>query len=222
MLISSAEPKEFLALSDGTYSSLPEQWGCDMLMFPQGRPVGVQRKECSDLIASVRDDDRMSTGISKMTALDRGAFLFEGKWNWDGEGRSRRVKGRGRDGFLRSQFDGIVMAVQANDMHVLFSDGIEDSIRVLRQYESFLSRESHTSLFTRPKSRIEEWGTARSRPWAIRLYQSWDGIGIDMAGAIYDAVGLPLSWDDGTEDRLLGIPKMGPKRVASLMEAFNG
>lgn len=222
MLVAPAEPKQFLELSgDNQFSVEPEKYGCDFLMYPQGKACGVQRKECSDLIASVRADDRMSTGMSKMTALDRAAILFEGKWGWDKDGRSTKVKGAGRDGFLRSQFDGICMAAQANGVFVLFSDSIEDSIRVLRQYESFLSRESHHSLFTRPKSRIEEWGTARSRPWAIRFYQSWDGVSVVTAGAIYDAIGIPLQWDDDIEARLKAIPGVGPKRIQSLMGAFS-
>lgn len=221
MLVAPAEPKQFLELSgDNQFSTFPETYGGDFAFFPAGKVAVVQRKECSDLIASVRTDDRMSTGLSKMMSADRAAILFEGKWGWDRDGRSTKVKGAGRDGFLRSQFDGICMAAQANDVFVLFSDSIGDSIRVLRQYESFLSRESHTSLFTRPKSRIEEWGTARSRPWAIRFYQSWDGISVVTAGAIYDAIGLPLHWDDDMAARLKAIPGIGPKRIKSLIGAF--
>lgn len=220
MLVAPAEPKQFLELSDGHYSPLPESYGGDFAFFPQGKVAVVQRKECSDLIASVRSDDRMSTGMSKMMSADRAAILFEGKWDWDKDGKSRRIKGPGRDGWLRSQFDGIVMSAQANGVFVLFSDSITDSIRVLRQYENFLSRETHDSLFTRPKSRIEEWGTARSRPWAIRFYQSWDGISVVTAGAIYDTIGLPLHWDDDVEERLKAIKGVGPSRIKSLMQAF--
>lgn len=223
MLVAPAEPKQFLELSgDNSYSTEPEKYGADFLCYPLGKVCGIQRKECSDLIASVRADDRMSTGMSKMTALDRAAILFEGKWGWDRDGRSTKVKGAGRDGFLRSQFDGIVMAAQANNVFVLFSDSVVDSIRVLRQYESFLSRESHTSLFTRPKSRIEEWGTARSRPFGIRWWQTYDGVGVQLAGDLWDAVGIPVTWNEGLEAQLKLVRGMGPKRIKSLMGAFNG
>lgn len=223
MLLAPSEPKAFLELTgDNQFSTEPERWGADLLCYPQGRVVGIQRKTCEDLIASVRADDRMSTGMSKMQSLDRATLLIEGTWQWDKTGHSKRVKGPGRNGFTKPQFDGIVMAAQANNVFVLFSDSVVDSIRILRQYESFLSRESHTSLFTRPKSRIEEWGTARSRPFGIRWWQTYDGVGVQLAGDLWDAVGIPVTWNEGLEAQLKLVRGMGPKRIKSLMGAFNG
>ncbi len=216
-LISPAEPKAFLEL--GPYSSEPERYGVDILTFPQGKLLGLQRKTCADLVASLRDD-RLSRELSQVQALDRSVLICEGTWGWNHDGVATKVhggNGKGTSGFTRSQFDGVMLSCQVNGMIVLHSDGIADTIRQIQQVVRFFERESHDSLFVRPKYRADEWGTAAHRGWAIHLLQSFPGISVVTAAAIYDTVGLPLHWDDVD---LESIPGVGKKRAATLRGAF--
>ncbi len=214
MLVSPAEPKAFLQL--GPYSSEPERWGADFLAFPNGKTVACQRKECADLVASLRDD-RIARELAQLQAADRAVLIIEGDWRWDTEGRCR-LKGHDH-GFLRSQLDGVCLSLQANGIWVMHTTGIADTIRLLSQIETFFTREKHTSLFTRPKSG-SPWGNARSRDWSAHVYQSFPGIGIDTAYALYDKVGLPLHWDADVDFE--SVPGVGKKRAAALKGALNG
>ncbi len=220
LLVAPTEPKAFDVLGDR--SSVPETYGCDFLGTPQGRLVGIQRKTCADLVASLRDD-RLSRELSQIQALHRSVLCVEGAWGWNSEGTATKVHGgdgKGSSGFTRSQFDGVMLSCQVNGMIVLHSDGIADTIRQITQVVRFFERESHDSLFVRPKYRADEWGTAAHRGWAIHLLQSFPGISVVTAAAIYDAVGLPLRWDDDTAELLKLVPGCGPKRIAALLGAF--
>lgn len=110
-----------------------------------------------------------------------------------------------------------MLSCQVNGMLVLHSDGIADTIRQITQTVRFFERESHDTLFVRPKHRADEWGTSAHRGWAIHFYQSFPGISVVTAAAIYDAVGIPLHWDDVDWD---AIPGVGKKRAATLTGAF--
>lgn len=218
MLISPAEPKAFLALNeDAEYSAMVESYGVDFLFFPQGNTVGVQRKTCADLIASIRGD-RIAREMAQMKELHRAVLVVEGDWHWGHDGAAN-LKGYDHR-FLRSQYDGIVMSLQANNIWVLTSPSINGTITLLRQLEGFMTRESHTSLFVRPKSR-GLWGTWRDKDWATHLYQSFPGVSVGTAGALYDALGVPLAWTC-TEDDLLAVEGIGPKRARSLIGALDG
>lgn len=218
VLCSPAEPKTFLTLNeDGEYSTLPETYGVDFLWFAQGNTCGAQRKTCADLIASIRGD-RIAREMAQMKELHRAVIVIEGEWRWGRDGAAN-LKGYDHR-FLRSQYDGIVMSLQANGIWVLTSPSINGTISLLRQLEGFMTRESHTSLFVRPKSR-GLWGTWRDKDWACHLYQSFPGVSIGTASALYDTVGLPLRWTV-TEDDLLAVPGVGKKRAHALIGALDG
>lgn len=214
-----SEPKAFDVL--GPRSQEPERYGGDFMAFPAGKILSIQRKECSDLVASLRDD-RLGRELSQVQAADRSVLIVEGNWGWrdDVATKVHGGNGKGTSGFTRSQFDGVMLSCQVNGMLVLHSDGIADTIRQIQQVARFFERDDHDSLFVRPKYRADEWGTAAHRGWAIHLLQSFPGISVVTAGAIYDAIGLPLSWNDGIEAALKTVPGVGPKRIKTLMGAF--
>lgn len=224
MLVSPAEPKPFLTLSPDTeYSTLPETYGVDFVWFSQGNTCGAQRKTCADLIASTRYDPktgstRIGREMAQMKELHRAVLVVEGEWHWGHDGAAN-LKGYDHR-FLRAQYDGIVMSMQANGIWVLTSPSINGTITLLGQLEGFMTRERHDSLFVRPKSR-GLWGTFRDRDWAIHLLQSFPGISVGMAGTLYDAIGLPLRWTC-TEEEVRAIPGFGPKRAHSLIGALDG
>lgn len=221
MLVSGAEPRQFLVLSgDGTYSSEPEKYGADFMFFPRGQRCAVQRKETTDLVASLRDD-RIARELAQMRALDQAILLVEGDWKWNKAGESQRRDAKYKAGFTKAHYDGVAMSFQAQGVWVVTSTDIDDSIGMLRRIERFLSRDDHRSLSVRPKVQSDLWGTARSRDWSIHLLQSFEGISVVTAGAIYDQLGCPLQWTC-TEADLLAISGVGKKRAANLIGAFNG
>lgn len=213
MLCSPAEPKDFLVLGD--YSSLPETYGADFLAFPLGKTVGIQRKECSDLIASIRGSDRLAREMAQMKELDRAVLIIEGNWKWGLDGASTR---RGCEGFLRSQLDGIVLSAQVNGILVLHSASIANTIEMLPRVEAFFTKETHLSLFRRPKAR-GLWGTHYDKDWSVHFLQGFEGMGTGNAGALYDALGLPLAWTV-TEKDLLSVKGLGKGRVGKLWRAL--
>lgn len=221
ILVAPSEPKAFTVL--GERSALPETYGADFLAFPAGKLLGIQRKECSDLVASLRDD-RLSRELSQVQALDRSVLIVEGTWGWrdDMATKVHGGNGKGSSGFTRAQFDGVMLSCQVNGMLVMHSTDIQDTIRLIVQTVRFFERDDHDSLFVRPKYRADEWGTAAHRGWGRHFYQAFPSIGVEMAGVIYDEIGIPLTWDGGIEERLKKIRGLGPKRIATLMGAFNG
>lgn len=204
MLVSPAEPKDFLQL--GVYSSVVETYGVDFLFYlPDGRMGGAQRKECSDLLASFRgDSDRLARELHQMKELHKAAVIIEGSWKWSHSGESGR---RGCEGFLRSQFDGICMSLQMNDIMVLHSPSIAGTISLLPRVETFLAKASHDSLFRRPKGR-GLWGTWRDKDWSAHVLQAWPGMSTVRAGALWDAHGLPLRWTI-TQKEMEAVPGIG-------------
>lgn len=187
MLVSAQEPKDFLVL--GERSSLPEDFGADYLCFPRGNVVGIQRKECSDLVASA-NDDRMCRLMNQMKELHRGWLLVEGNFKWNHDGVATK---RGCEGFTKARYDDILYSAQANNIWVATSTGIQDSIRAMRQIERFMTHEVNDHLFVRPKPR-GLWGTWRDKDWSAHVLQAWPGMSTVRSVSLWDAHGLPLRW----------------------------
>lgn len=219
MLVAPAEDKRFLTLSpDGQYSSLPETNGVDFLLFLPDGMAGVQRKACADFVASVRDG-RIGDFLRQSLDLTYRVLLVEGDWRWDKTGR---CKLHGYDhGFLKTQYDGIVMSMQRQGVYVMTSRDVEDSVVMLRQIEEHLSRPDGTSLLTRPKpSYGMTYGPVKARLEAIHFLSGFAGISQVTAAAIYDHFGcIPLAWQV-TEKELWQVPGIGPKRAKQLLNAL--
>lgn len=213
MIVAATEPKAFDVL--GTRSNLPETFGGDFLAWPQGRTLSIQRKECSDLLASIRGSDRLAREMHQLKEADRGVLLVEGNFRWNHDGEATK---RGCEGFRREQLDGILLSAQANNVWTMTSTGIDDSIRLIQQMERFMAKEDHTSLFRRPKAR-GLWGTHYDKDWSVHFLQGFEGMGTGNAGALYDALGLPLAWTV-TEKDLLSVKGLGKGRVGKLWRAL--
>lgn len=211
ILVSGAEPAELRKI--GETSGLPEQYGCDFLLVTPDGFAGVQRKEVRDLVASVRGD-RIARELGQATSLVRLVLVVEGDWGWNRTGESRAVPG-----FLRAQYDGFCLSVQHHGWWVLTSDSMAGTARLVRQVESWFQKASHTSLFQRPKSR-GVWGTSTNRDWSVHLLQGFDGVGVDVAGNVYDHFGgVPLQWTC-TEEELRKVDKVGKVRAKKMIEAL--
>lgn len=211
LLVSPAEPKLLRDL--GETSTLCEERGVDFLLTSPAGLIGVQRKEIRDLVASIRDD-RICRELGQSKDLTQTVLLVEGDWRWQPSGQSLRV-----EGFTRPQLDGLLLSFQANGWWVLTSESLQETCEVLARMKNWFSRGDHLSLLTRPKSRAP-WGTHRNREWGVYVWQGFEGIGVTTAGALYDAVGLPLRWTV-TEKELLKVPGVGKGRAKKLLAALD-
>lgn len=197
----------------GETSLLPEQFGVDFLMTTPAGLCGAQRKEVRDLVASIRDD-RICREIGQSKDLVQTVLIVEGKWGWQPSGQSLRV-----EGFTRAQYDGLMLSFQSQGWWILTSESLNETCEVLARMKNWFSRGDHLSLLTRPKSRAP-WGTHKNREWGVFMWQGFEGIGVTTAGALYDAVGLPLRWAV-TEKELLAVPGVGKGRARKLLNALD-
>jgi ERCC4-type nuclease len=208
ILVSPAEPPAIRKHFE--VSSLCEQYGADFLFTSPAGMVGVQRKEVRDLVASIRDD-RIARELGQSRPLAKMVLVVEGDWKWGRDGGSKRV-----EGFTRPQFDGLMLSFQHHGWWVLHTLSMADTVRTLRRAVSWFGKENHDSLVARPKP-SSPWGSGNNRDWAAHLLQSFDGLGVRTAHAIYDHFGkAPLAWTV-TERQLLDVPGVGKQRARTLI-----
>jgi ERCC4-type nuclease len=211
ILVSPAEPAALRKI--GPTSPLPETLGADFLIVTDQGFVGVQRKEVRDLVASIRGD-RIARELGQSGGLLRMVLIVEGDWAWDRTGSSRTVPG-----LLKAQYDGFCLSIQSHGWWVLTSETMTDTIRLIGQVDSWWQKPNHGSLYQRPKSRAL-WGTHRNREWGVHWWQAIPGVGVGMAGVLYDHVGVPVRWTIGEAD-LLAVPGIGKGRAAQILAALD-
>jgi ERCC4-type nuclease len=211
LLVSPAEPKALYKL--GEVSSLPEQYGVDFLWTTPHGMAGAQRKEVRDLIASIRGD-RICRELGQSKALVQTVLLIEGDWRW------RKGVSQIADGFTRAQYDGLLLSFQAQGWWVLHSENLRETAEVLARMKSWFARGDHLSLLQRPKSRAP-WGTRQNKEWCVHAWQTFEGIGVGMAGVLTEHLGFPVAWTVG-EEELLAVPGIGKGRAKKLLAALDG
>lgn len=211
-LVSPTEPAAIRALGRSTL--LPEEYGVDVMFASKLGLVGVQRKELTDLVASIRDG-RLGQELAQMQRLNVGIVLMEGDWQWTRDGESLRVRG-----MSRTQVRGLEFSLQSRGYWTLTSLDTEDTIECLSQLRRWCEKDSHSSLSTRPKVPAGAWGKRTNRDWGVYVLQSFPGVGAGMAERIYDHFnGVPLTWTTDVEG-LQDVPGIGKKRARQMIGAL--
>jgi ERCC4-type nuclease len=212
MLIAPTEPPALRKI--GTTSMYPERYGCDLLFIARGRRFGVQRKEFKDLLASMTDG-RLAQQMGMMRGLEQSMVVIEGmsaaKWGVDGslvDGYARVTKGQ-----IRS----LLWSVRDRGVWVDFTDGLDDTIRLVQDFERWCKKPEHKALSSRPGP-VNTWGKAGDRDWEMHLLQGLPGVGVELAGRILDEVGMPLGWRVA-RDELLKVKGLGKGKVDRMMQA---
>jgi len=216
VLVSPTEPPVLKAL--GTVSSLPESYGSDFLIVGgQGELVGIQRKETKDWVASVFDG-RLAVQDAKSKSLHQLIIVVEGKWGWSNDGVLLEQYGKR---YTRSMHIGLCCSMQASGVWLLSTEGLQETAGVLKDIERWWGKEEHRGL-SRPGPERGEWGKSSNRDWGIHVLQSFEGIGKEMAGRIWDRFkGVPLKWDV-TQKEMMGVEGLGKVKVKRMWEALNG
>jgi ERCC4-type nuclease len=210
MLVAPSEPASLRAL--GATSQVPESYGVDYLYTAGEQLVGVQRKEYHDLIASVQGD-RVYRELLSMKQLDVAVWLIEGRPQWTSDGHLLTAPS-----WTRKHETGFVLSVQAKGYWVVWQGDQAGTRAFLEYLPTYLSKE-HSSLSGRPKPQKSEWGRVTDRDWGCHLWQSFPGIGPGVAGALWDAVGVPLRLTVA-EKELSKVKGVGPKRAAGIVRAL--
>ncbi len=212
-LVAPTEPRVIKTL--GRTSSIPEQYGVDILFFAHGKFAGVQRKELSDLVASVYDG-RLSKELGMMKRLSSATVLVEGRPAFTTEGELVHPGAR----ITKVQLYSVVYSIQLeHGVAVGWTIDERDTVEAVYCLRRWLQKAEHRSLLQRPKPQ-GPWGHLTSRDWGLYLLQGFPGVGAELAGRIFDYFGrVPLSWDC-TPEELMEVEGVGPKRADSLFRAL--
>lgn len=205
----------------GRVSSLPEKWGCDVLIRTDNDQwIGIQRKELKDFIASVQDG-RLGEEVRRMNAcgrLDVKVLLIEGRARWTNDG-VYMGNGYGAQWTL-AQHRGMLWSAQLKGLWVDWTDSIQETRVWLRMFEQWCEKNKHNALDRRPGA-IGAWGTPDSREFGLHLIQGLPGIGPELAGRIYDEFkGVPWAWTV-TLEQLMKVPGIGKKRAAEMLKTLH-
>jgi ERCC4-type nuclease len=217
MLVAPTEPRTIKSL--GKSSSVPEKWGADIFFSANGSLVGVQRKEISDLIASVQDG-RLAKEMSQMQNLGLAVLVVEGRLKWSSDGVLL-----GRDygiTWTRTAHRNLLMSVQARGVKVESTDDAADTVCAVLNLQEWARKPSHHGLMRRPGP-VSPWGKAQNEDWASHLLQGFEGVGPELAKNILQHFGgrVPLEWRVD-EKALRAVKGLGPKRARALIAALEG
>lgn len=203
----------------GTVSSLPEKFGADFMWQSPNGLVGVQRKTQSDLIASVRNragdpqGNRLGREVEQMRQLEKSYLVIEalGTYTVSGELLSKH-----QSWSLKEQW-GIEVSLQREGITVLHSRTVTETMTLIEHlYKKSQEAEKVSSLLARPGPQKNGWGKFDDRNTGIYFLTGIPGIGIELAGRIWDHFGgLPIGWTI-TKEELLEVSGIGKKKVNEL------
>lgn len=211
--VAGSEPQ---ALKDhlGFYvTNLPEKYGVDILWRARGGYSGAQRKEISDLIASV-GDGRLAKEIQQMQSLDHRFLIVEGVTKSTTDGIL--WKGFGRP-WTMQQFRNLLRGVASQGVIVEQTASLKGTGDLVPELVRWTMKE-HRSLKGRPGP-ASVWGKADNRDYQVHLLQGLPGIGIELAERIIDQLGMPLGWAV-SKTELLSVPGLGKKKVDTVWAAL--
>lgn len=211
MLVSPAEPAQLKVL--GKSSSVPEGYGCDFLISsPVFGLVGIQRKELSDLVASLHDS-RVKRELIQMKELDWGIWVIEGKPSWTGDGQALWT----RTSYTRDRHLGIIFYLTFSGFAVVGTESIQETLHTLSRLESWLMKEDHAPVGQRGGAR-GEFGKPDITDWQVHFLEGLPGVGYERAKAIVKHFGgLPFTMAGDLAD-VPGIGKGTAKRVSEVIE----
>lgn len=207
--VAPTEPPSLRALGDVT--SMPEKYGADVIFSAHGMFGGVQRKEFSDLIASVVDG-RLTREVILMQELEWRLLIVEGRPNWTTDGLWLREYGQAS--WSKAQVRGLLWSIAAKDIWVTTTDNLTDTIETVTQFVAWCRKEQHNSLDRRP-SASSPFGRVTERDRQIYMLQSLDHVGPILASQIIDKFGLPFKWRITWED-LLSMPRVKEKKAEAI------
>lgn len=192
---------------------LPERYGCDLLFSAGAKWYGVQRKEFSDFLSSVRDG-RISEQLGKMTGVHQAMVVLEGAGRWTDAGQLVHRYHK----MTRDQMRKILWSIRDTGVWVDWTDNVADTIQMIQSFEEWVKKGEHTSVRSRPNP-SSQWGEAGHRDWQVHFLQGLPGVGVKTAETIIDSLGMPVTWKVTVEE-LMAVPGIGKKKAERLWKAL--
>jgi ERCC4-type nuclease len=193
---------------------VPERYGVDFFIpSPLFGKVGVQRKEVSDLVASIQDG-RVEREVWQQKDLGQAIWLIEGRLEWTGDGQLLSSATRQR--YTRAMHLGVLLSLQSYGCWILSSQSLADSTVLLSLLNRWLMKEKHTSLLRRPSPNQQVAGDLTDQ--RIHIMQGFPKVGYERAKRIveyYD--GLPFMLRGDVTD----VPTVGAG-IADMIERIIG
>lgn len=214
VLVSPTEPAAIKAL--GQSSSVAERHGSDVLWGCQHGLCGVQRKEISDLVASMRDG-RLGKEVAQMQPLEGlRALIVEGRPRWTTDGQLL-------DSYTtvtRDQLRGVLWTVRSKGIWVDWADDLTDTASLITALHAWSRKDRHDSLARAGPAPRNGWGQVGNDDWAKHFLTALPGVGPQLAERIIDHfAGVPMSWDVNEAD-LTKVPGLGKVRARRLIDAL--
>lgn len=216
MLVSSTEPATLRAL--GTPHTKPEDWGVDFLWFA-GKDhgwAGVQRKEMSDLIASIKDG-RLGKELVQGTQLAYRLLVIEGTYP------KLLNEHYVIDKWTKipvAQWHGVLWKCQAEGWMVAHAHTMQDTAAIILMFREWTKRDKHSSLTTRPGPTKNTWGQRGNKEYQRHLLMGLERVGPELADRILEHFGgVPWSWNV-TREELMAVEGVGPKKADRMLQAF--
>lgn len=206
MLVSAAEPPILRAL--GEFAPQCEEMGADFLVFTAKGVVGIQRKTCADLVASLRGP-RLPKEMWQSEQLTKMILLVEGAWPWEEDGWRWGSGPPWSRTFTKAHWEGVELSVQANDWWLIRTASLEDTAARLPRLEQWLHHADHDSLRRMPKAK-------HSSP-IVRILSAFDGVNTKKAKTIVDAYPAPLQLTL-TREELIALPGWGKVSADRLLK----
>lgn len=218
LFVAPTEPPALREIADKV-SILPENYGVDVFFFANSRKIGIQRKEYKDLIASC-NDGRIVKEVLQMNALDYKILLIEGDVKWTNDDTLILPNNFSADIWSRTRWDGLLWSVMDRGVWVIYTDSLSGTITTIQKLESWFNKTSHSSLATRPGTAKPLWGgVASDRDYAVWFMQGVPGIGAELAGRIYDKLGLVFGLEVGM-DELMSVDGVGKGKAEKIWKMF--
>lgn len=203
----------------GQSSSLPEKWGCDVVIRTDRLWVGVQRKAIPDFISSIVDG-RLAKEVQQMAAcgrLDIKCLLIEGEAQWTDDG-VYMGNGYGSSWTL-AQHRGMLWSIRERGIWVDQTRSISETRVWLKMLEQWANKDKHQALDRRPAA-FGAWGKPDSREFGLHLLQGLPNVGPELAARVYDTFGgVPWTWAIGVKE-LMAVPGIGQKKAEQMLSAI--
>lgn len=212
--VAGSEPDALKAALGFLSTNLPERYGVDILWRARGSFCGAQRKEVSDLLASVADG-RLAKEVQQMDLLKVRFLIVEGTVRFTTDDVLLKTFGRPWTG---QQYRSVLRGVAAKGVIVEHTASLTDTARRIPELIRWTSKE-HRSLQKRPGP-AAAWGKADNRDFQLHLLQGLPGMGPELAERILEHIGMPFGWAVSREE-LLQVPGIGKKKVEAIFQALN-
>lgn len=195
----------------------------------RGRYWGCQRKSLKDLVASV-EDGRLSKERLQWPSVSGGVFLVIETGERGGAAPRELPSGQlaalgsfGRP-WTGQALRALTFSIMADGVGVVWTRDEAETIERVLELHAWTIKDRHSAALGRPACPPDVFGARDNRSYAVWLLSSLPGVGLEMAGRIYDHFGrLPIKMMDGVgENELTNVRGVGKVTAKRIIDVFGG